>query len=160
MATKKKAAKKKKAVRPASKTTRASAHPRASRTAVAGMTAATPGLTVADIEGSVAWYRDVLGFVVNERWESRGRLEAVEMRSGYVSFFLAQDNWKKGRRRVKGQGVRIYCSTDRDVDLFAEHVQAQGSALTQLPTTEMGMRSFSVDDPDGYQITIWAGVKR
>jgi catechol 2,3-dioxygenase-like lactoylglutathione lyase family enzyme len=143
-----------------SKAAHARARPRASRTAVAGMTAATPGLTVADIEKSVAWYRDVMGFVVNERWESRGRLEAVEMRSGYVSFFLAQDNWKKGRRRVKGQGVRIYCSTDRDVDLFAEHVQAEGNTLTQLPTTEMGMRSFSVDDPDGYQITIWAGVKR
>jgi catechol 2,3-dioxygenase-like lactoylglutathione lyase family enzyme len=158
------AARKKKTARksagPRRKTARAPARPRASRTAVAGMTAATPGLTVADIEKSVAWYRDVMGFVVNERWESRGRLEAVEMRSGYVSFFLAQDNWKKGRRRVKGQGVRIYCSTDRDVDLFAEQVQAEGSTLTQVPTTEMGMRSFSVDDPDGYQITVWAGVKR
>ena len=155
------AAKKKgKTTRPRKNTTRAAARPRAPRNAVAGMTAATPGLTVADIEASVAWYRDVLGFVVNERWESRGKLEAVEMRSGYVSFFLAQDNWKKGRRRRKGQGVRIYCSTDRDVDLYAEQVQAEGNTLTQLPTTEMGMRSFSVDDPDGYQITIWAGVKR
>ena len=125
------------------------------------MTAATPGFTVADILKSVAWYRDVLGFAVNERWESSGRLEAVEMRSGYVSFFLAQDDWRKGRsRRARARASASTARRDRDVDLFAEHVQAEGSPLTQLPTTEMGMRSFSVDDPDGYQITIWAGVKR
>ena len=137
------------------------ATPTASRTAApAGMSAATPGFTVADIQKSVAWYRDVLGFVVNERWESNGKLEAVEMRCGNVSFFLGQDDWKRGRKRMKGQGVRIYCSTYRNVDRYAEHVRAQGTRFTQLPTTEMGMRSFSVDDPDGYQLTIWAVSSR
>jgi len=128
--------------------------------ALPGMTAATPGFTVADIRKSVAWYRDVLGFGVNERWETNGRLEAVEMRSGSVSFFLGQDDGRKGRSREKGQGVRIYCSTGRNVDAFAKHVRGQGTPLTQTPTTEMGMRCFSVDDPDGYQITIWAVSQR
>ena len=145
----------------AKKTPRRAPHTRASGSAVpAGMTAATPGFTVADILTSVAWYRDVLGFVVNERWESKGRLEAVEMRSGSLSFFLGQDDWRKGRTRVKGQGVRIYCSTLRDVDAFAQHVRTRGTPLTQPPTTEMGMRSFSVGDPDGYQLTIWAVSSR
>jgi len=137
------------------------ATPTASRmVAPAGMSAATPGFTVADIRKSVAWYRDVLGFEVNERWESNGKLEAVEMRCGSVSFFLGQDNWKKGRHRMKGQGVRIYCSTFRNVDRYAAHVKAMGSPLTQKPRTEMGMRSFSVEDPDGYQLTIWAVSSR
>jgi hypothetical protein len=82
------------------------------------------------------------------------------MRSGSVSFFLGQDDWRKGRSREKGQGVRIYCSTGRNVDAFARHVRGQGTPLTQSPTTEMGMRCFSVDDPDGYQITIWAVSQR
>lgn len=155
------AAKKKTTAAKTKRKTRPASPPGPSRTvAPAGMSAATPGFTVADIQRSVAWYRDVLGFVVNERWESNGRLEAVEMRSGSVSFFLGQDDWRRGRTRVKGQGVRIYCSTLRDVDAFAQHVRSKGSPLTQSPTTEMGMRSFSVDDPDGYQITIWAVASR
>src|SRR5437899_2748233 len=62
---------------------------------------ATPGFTVNDIEKSVAWYRDVLGFTVKERWEREGKLAGVELGAGTVSFLLSQDDWQKGRDRVK-----------------------------------------------------------
>ena len=45
---------------------------------------ASPGLTVNDLQKSLAWYRDVLGFSVEERWEQEGKLMGVSLRAGGV----------------------------------------------------------------------------
>jgi len=34
----------------------------------------TPSFTVSDVAKSLAWYQDVLGCVVKDRWESDGKL--------------------------------------------------------------------------------------
>jgi uncharacterized glyoxalase superfamily protein PhnB len=114
-----------------------------------------PSFTVNDIEKSLAWYRDVLGFVVKDRWEHEGKLAGVELAAGGVLFMLGQDDWKKGRDRVKGEGFRIYCKTAQDVDRLAAQVKARGGKLTQEPRDEpWGTRDFAVVDPDGFKITI------
>src|SRR4030042_3864734 len=51
------------------------------------------GLTVNDLERSIAWYRDVLGFVVLDEWKHEGKRLGVTMRSGAVEISLAQDDW-------------------------------------------------------------------
>ena len=79
------------------------------------------------------------------------------MMAGSVSFMLSQDDWKKGRDRAKGEGVRIYCTTAQDVDVLAKQIKARGGTLAQEPRDEpWGMRDFAVVDPDGYKITIAA----
>ncbi len=119
------------------------------------LTSGGPSLTVNDIEKSLAWYRDVLGFSVGERWEQEGKLGGVELIAGQVSFWLSQDDWKKGRDRVKGEGFRMHCETDQDVDRIAERIKAKGGRLTQEPKDEpWGGRDFAVVDPDGFKITI------
>jgi lactoylglutathione lyase len=136
---------------------RASKTPRA-RTAPQGLTlsSAAPSLTVNDLEKSIAWYRDVLGLVVKDRWEHEGKLMGVEMRAGGVTFMLGQDDWKKGRDRVKGGGFRLYCQTAQDADRLAEQIKARGGTLAQEPKDESwGARVFSVEDPDGFKITIF-----
>lgn len=124
------------------------------------MTSVAPSLTVNDVETSLAFYRDVLGFAVKDRWEDGGKLLGVEMRAGKTMFMLAQDDWKKGRDRVKGQGVRLLCTIDQDVDRVAERVRAGGGVLAHEPRDEWGMRAFAVDDPDGYKLTIAARLRK
>lgn len=119
-----------------------------------GLHSAVPSYTVNDVEKSLAWYRDVLGFTVKERWENNGKLEGVEMKAGAVSFMLGQDDWKKGRTRAKGEAIRMFCSTDQDIDAIAAQVKAAGGTLAREPNDDWGMRSFSIDDPDGFKITI------
>jgi uncharacterized glyoxalase superfamily protein PhnB len=122
--------------------------------------AAAPGFTVNDIEKSMAWYRDVLGCIVEERWESEGKLVGASMLAGAVSFMLSQDDWKKGRDRAKGEGVRIHCTTVQDVDTLARQIKGRGGALTQEPRDQpWGMRDFALVDPDGYKVTIGADKK-
>jgi lactoylglutathione lyase len=119
------------------------------------LTSAGPSLTVNDIEKSLAWYRDVLGCTVGDKWEHEGKMSGVEMKAGRVSFWLAQDDWKKGRNRVKGEGFRLYCETDQSVDRVAERIKANGGKLDQEPKDEpWGGRLFTLADPDGFKITI------
>ena len=114
------------------------------------------GFTVNDIARSVAWYRDVLGFIVGDEWRGKdGVLRGAEMKAGAVSLFLGQDDWKKGRDRAKGEGFRLYCDTTQDVDAIAARVKAAGGVLAHEPQTQpWGERDFGIVDPDGFKLTI------
>ncbi|HXY68655.1 MAG TPA: VOC family protein [Gemmatimonadales bacterium] len=113
------------------------------------------GYTVNDIDRSVAWYRDVLGCVVVDRWEREGKLMGATLRAGKVDFYLGQDDWRKGRDRQKGEGFRLYCSTAQDVETLAADIKARGGTLLHEPQTEpWGERDFAIADPDGFKITI------
>jgi uncharacterized glyoxalase superfamily protein PhnB len=124
------------------------------------MISAAPGFTVNDLEKSLAWYRDVLGFVVEERWEQEGKLMGVSLQAGSVGFMIGQDDWKKGRDRKKGEGFRLYCTTTQDVDVLADRIVARGGKLDQEPRDQpWGMRDFALTDPDGFKITIGAAKR-
>jgi len=119
------------------------------------MTDASPSFTVNDLERSMAWYRDVLGFAIDERWERDGKLMGVSIQAGGVTFMIGQDDWQKGRDRRKGEGFRIYCGTKQDVDALAAAIKARGGMLDTEPTDQpWGSRDFSLTDPDGFKITI------
>jgi catechol 2,3-dioxygenase-like lactoylglutathione lyase family enzyme len=115
---------------------------------------------VNDIDQSLRWYCDVLGFVAGERWEDGGKLLGGEVIAGGVTFYLMQDDWKKGRDRVKGEGFRVHCTTAQDVDALAAQVRARGGRIEREPNDEMGFRNFSVVDPDGYRISLQAVRKK
>lgn len=114
----------------------------------------TPSLTVNDLQASIRFYTDVLGFIVGDRWEEGGKLLGVMLKAGACEFGLSQDDWAKGRDRKKGEGVRVWCETAQDVDALAARIKAAGSRLTHEPRDEMGTRTFAVDDPDGYHLSI------
>jgi uncharacterized glyoxalase superfamily protein PhnB len=125
------------------------------------MTELSPSFTANDLEKSIAWYRDVVGFVVGERWERDGKLVGCDLRAGTVSLMLGQDDWQKGRDRAKGQGFRIYCGTTQDVDALARQIRERGGKLDSEPTDQpWGGRDFSLTDPDGFKITIFRESKK
>jgi uncharacterized glyoxalase superfamily protein PhnB len=121
----------------------------------------SPAFTVNDLQKSLAWYRDVLGFALDERWEQDGKLMGVSLRAGSVTFMIAQDDWKKGRDRRKGEGFRLYCGTTQDVDAMAKRIEARGGKLDHPPTDQpWGTRDFGLTDPDGFKITIGADPRK
>src|SRR6266513_2275538 len=75
----------------------------------------TPMFTATDLQRSMAFYRDVLGFVIGDEWRENGELSGCEIHAGAITFMLNQDDFKKGRDRQKGVGTRIWCHTARDV---------------------------------------------
>ena len=147
--------------RPASPS-RAKAAPRKSANGRSlALSDASPSFTVGDLEKSLAWYRDVLGFAVEETWkDDAGKVMGMSLRGGNVSFMIGQDDWKKGRDRKKGEGFRIFCTTKGNVDDLAKRIEAKGGRLDQGPTDQpWGVRDSSLTDPDGFKITI-AAAKR
>lgn len=114
-----------------------------------------PGLTVNDLEASVAWYRDILGCEVAKEWRRESRMTAATIRAGDVDLLLQQDDFAKGRDRKKGEGLRFYLVTRQDVDKLAQAIKRRGGKLAQEPTDQSwGARDFAVVDPDGFKISI------
>lgn len=115
-----------------------------------------PGITATDLQASIAWYRDVLGFTVAEEYKGDdGRVMGVRLVAGAVQFMLGQDDFAKGRDRQKGAGLRFYCTTAQDVDQLAAAIKERGGKLTHEPTDQpWGTRDFGVVDPDGFNISI------
>jgi len=115
----------------------------------------SPGITANDLEKSIAWYTGVLGFAIDERWEQDGKLMGVSLQAGDVTFMVGQDDWKKGRDRKKGEGFRLYCTTNQDIDKLAARIVAKGGTLDQEPKDQpWGTRELALVDPDGFKITI------
>jgi catechol 2,3-dioxygenase-like lactoylglutathione lyase family enzyme len=115
-----------------------------------------PSFTVDDLERSVRFYTEVLGFTVGERWADGGVLRGVMLKAGVCELGLSQDDWAKGRGRQKGDAVRIWCNTAQDIDALAARIKAGGGRLTEEPKNlPWGARSLSVDDPDGFHLTIY-----
>lgn len=111
-------------------------------------------LTAADVQRSIAFYRDVLGFVVGDEWRVKGVLTGVELHAGAVTFMLSQDDFAKGRDRLKGVGTRYYCNTTQDIDRLASQIRERGGVLDQEPKMmEWGSRVFMISDPDGFKLT-------
>lgn len=110
--------------------------------------------TVSDLQRSIAWYRDVLGFTVGERWEGGGQLQGIQMKAGSCDLMLNQDDFAKGRDRQKGVGCRLWVATVQDIDALAARIKATGWRLDREPSeTPWGDRAFAVTDPDGFKFT-------
>ena len=117
-------------------------------------TSIAPNLTVDDLQKSITFFEG-LGFGVEERWEESGVLNGVMLRAGQARLGLSQDDWKKGRDRRKGVGMRIFIETAQDVDGLAARAKAAGLTLdADAHDTPWGSRAFEVTEPSGFILTI------
>ncbi|HVH68442.1 MAG TPA: VOC family protein [Gemmatimonadales bacterium] len=111
--------------------------------------------TVNDLEKSIAWYRDVMGFTVGERWAEGAKVRGIQMKAGACDIMLSQDDFAKGRDRAKGEGFRLWAATIQDITALAARVKAAGWPLDREPSeTPWGDWAFALSDPDGFKITI------
>jgi uncharacterized glyoxalase superfamily protein PhnB len=118
----------------------------------------SPSFTVNDLKKSITFF-EALGFTVDDRWEDGGVLLGATLRAGEAEIGLSQDDWKKGRDRQKGVGMRLYLTTTQDIDQLAERVKKAGISLdSEAHDTDWGSRAFDVTDPSGFKLTISSGM--
>ena len=114
-------------------------------------------LTVKDLQRSVTWYVDVVGFTIDRKIERDGTLRAVALQAGDVRIVLNQDDGAKGWDRVTGEGFSLQISTAQSVDEVAARIKGRGGVLEVEPKDmPWGARIFRVRDPDGFRWTISA----
>jgi uncharacterized glyoxalase superfamily protein PhnB len=112
-------------------------------------------LTVKDLQASLTWYRNVLGFTVDQKHERDGVLRAVSLKAGNVRILIGQDDGAKGWDRPKGEGFSLMITTAQEIDQVAKRIKESGGVLDSEPTTmPWGARVFRLRDPDGFRLTI------
>ncbi len=117
-----------------------------------------PEFFVRDVDASVAFYVDVLGFTL-VRAEPDGGVPstfAVVVR-GAAEFMLAHEAFLGSETRAalpypRAAGVDVRLMVE-DVDaVYAGVVAAGGRIVLPLKDQEYGLRDFIVADPDGFRI--------
>jgi len=112
-------------------------------------------MSVNDLEKSLAWYCDVVGFSVDRKHERDGRLMAVSLKAGDVRILIGRDDGAKGVDRVKGAGLSLMITTDQNVDDLAARIKAAGGTLASEPADmPWGARVFRLRDLDGFTFVI------
>ncbi len=112
-------------------------------------------LTVKDLQASVTWYVDVVGFKVDRKIERDGTLRGVAVSAGDVRIILNQDDGKKGWDRIKGLGFSLQINTAQSIDEIAQQITSHGGVLEMAPQDmPWGARVCRVHDPDGYRWSI------
>ena len=119
---------------------------------MARVTGISPVLLVSDIERSVAYFRDRLGFQCETYGDPPTFASAARDESS-ILLALAPDaerivpNWK-----IVDKTWNAYIRVD-DVDAFYAEVQERGAGIDYtIYDAPHGFREFGVQDPDGHDI--------
>ena len=113
-----------------------------------------PTCTVNDLERSIRFYAG-LGFSITKEYKEGDEVQGVMLGAGKAVLGLSQDDFSKGRDRVKGVGTRLYLNTDQDIAALARQAKEAGITLDSGPgPLPWGPTGFSVTDPDGFKLTI------
>ena len=111
-------------------------------------------LFVKDLQKSLMWYRDKIGFFVDEQIQRGGKLSAVTLKAGDVRILISQDDGGTGWDRVKGAGFTLQFTTVQDIDALAESIKQRGGWVEAGPENVSGTRMLRLRDPDGFKLVI------
>lgn len=118
-----------------------------------------PLLVVRDIDASLRFYRDRLGFAEEGRAEADSRLFWCRVARGGASLMLQAWDPEDGPLDGRGRGVSLYFLCD-DADALYEEFVSKGVQLDPPHAEDYGMRQLFVPEPDGYVICFESEVTR
>lgn len=112
-------------------------------------------ITVKDLQKSLPWYTEVVGFIIERKIERNGVVTGVALRAGEVRISINQDDGAKGWERVKAEGFSLRITTNQNVDEIAKQIKAGGGILDSEPADmPWGVRMIRLRDLDGFKISI------
>jgi uncharacterized glyoxalase superfamily protein PhnB len=117
----------------------------------------TPNLVVSDVERSVVFYRDVLGFTVTQTVPEAAPFAFAIVSFGPVEVFLnapepAMGEYPAFRDRPIGGTLTLFIEVS-DIQQAYERLSPQINVVMPLEAKWYGMTEFAFTDPDGYVIT-------
>ena len=110
-----------------------------------------PLLFVQDIERSLVFYRDRLGFDVVGEAKVGGKTFWCRLQRGGASIMLQQAAAEDGPAQGRGRGVAFYFVCD-DAEAMHGELTARGLKLDPPTIAEYSMKQLFVPEPDGYAI--------
>ena len=118
------------------------------------MTKITANLMVGDIDASVAFYRDLLGFELAMRAPEEGAMDWAMLVNGGAEIMLQSqssfsDDFPPLAERPIGASIILYIDVV-NVKALYERVAGKANLLVDLHETFYGATEFAIEDPDGY----------
>ena len=107
-----------------------------------------PVIPSADLEKSLRFWVDGLGFVVDRAMREEGRLVGCMVQNESLSFWL---NKRAGSAITPEnyEGIRLYWAPG-DLNGVRERLQQLGYDVSEIADREYGQSEFFVTDDDGY----------
>lgn len=139
-------------------------------------------LTVKDMAKSIAFYRDVCGFEVKEKWPDTDAPMWANLMLGEQSVMIGPSmnpdssecgghevdaatkaQWKASyddyQKNKPGVGVYIYLQVE-NVDAHHDRVVSHGVTNAGNPTSQFyGIRDYWVEDPSGYRLLFYTPIQ-
>ena len=117
----------------------------------------TPNLLVANVERSLAFYVDLLGFARGMTVPEASPFVFASVTSGVVEIFFndaatAIKEYPAFAGRALGATGTLYIEVE-GVDALHDRLKPTTKILMPLVMQFYGMREFAFEDPDGYVIT-------
>lgn len=124
----------------------------------------TPNLMVKDVNKSIEFYRNVLGFELVATVPDSGTFDWAWMKHGTVELmFQTMPSLVQDLPEFKGKPIgatqTLYTKV-MDAKKLHGQIKDKANVVLGLKTTFYGMEEFSIKDPDGYLITFASEVKK
>ena len=118
----------------------------------------TPNLMVNDVEETIEYYTDVLGFTLLMTVPETGKLDwAMVKRNDVVLMFQTTKSLKEGVPRLAGEkpggGLTFYIKVDRITEIHEELFNNEVEIISDLESTFYNTIEFSIADINGYVLT-------
>jgi len=117
----------------------------------AGVEKAVPFLGVTDMETSLRYYIDGLGFEMTNKWVVDGRVRWCWLECGGASLMLQEFLKDRVPAGKLGEGVHV-CFMCKDAVAIYREVKARGIQARRRPFVGNGLWVTGLTDPDGYMI--------
>jgi lactoylglutathione lyase len=111
---------------------------------------AVPFFMVRDMEASLRFYIDQLGFIKTKEWTPRGKIEWCWLEREQVSIMLQESREPKFEDGPKGNGVSICFQCVDALALYHEFTE-KGVAIKE-PFVGNNLWVVAFKDPDGYNL--------
>jgi predicted enzyme related to lactoylglutathione lyase len=111
-------------------------------------------LDVENVEKSVGFYRDRLGFVVHSVGELDGHRLASISASGFEILLLQQPAADQPRIHERGKGLVMNFQVNGLPEVARRLKQAHVPVLQDLAKAVQGEQTLLITDPDGYAILL------
>lgn len=118
----------------------------------------TPNLMVNDVEETIEFYTDILGFTLLMTVPETGKLDwAMVKRNDVVIMFQTKKSLSSELPRLAGEkpggGLTFYIKVDRITELHEELFNNEVEIISDLESTFYNTIEFSIVDVNGYVLT-------
>jgi uncharacterized glyoxalase superfamily protein PhnB len=114
----------------------------------------TPCLQVEDVNQSIKFYEEVLGFKTTMTHPREGQYEWVALQDGDAIFMLHAKSSKINeipeiKKQAPGGALTFYLETD-DAEATLNKIKGKATILREVYETFYGTKEFVLQDPNGF----------